>query len=153
MDERRRIDLITCPHCGARRPNDSSRCWLCGVHLIKPAGPVPWIVPQPPQVRSTLGAKNIAAILAGLLVVLVAAEVINQAPGLGVALLVFVVPALIALGVTLGREGAGAPSFGGVFAMVMFSMVGLLIVVGLVVAAAIAAITAFCSMMFGIGPR
>jgi hypothetical protein len=152
MDDQHQLDLITCPHCGARRPKSGERCWLCGLYVSESAGTIRPIEPVRPM-RSNPGLKNAAAILVGLLVALLALDLFNQAPGLAIVMLVIVVPAFIALGVTIGREGADAPSFGGVFAVVMFSVVGLLLSVGLVVAAAIAAIMAFCSILFDIGPR
>ena len=99
MNHQQPVDLVACPHCDARRPNDAGRCWLCGLY---PAGKAEAEPVTPVEVaRSTFGLKNTPTVLAGLLL----------------------------------------------------SSVGVVLAIGLIVTAAVAAIAAFFSMVFNVGPR
>jgi hypothetical protein len=132
-------ELKTCPHCGAGNRQDARACWLCG-----------W---SPQQARTgarpTLsanrgGVENAAAILLGVLLLVVGWGVFGQARGLGIVLLVLVAPALLALGITMTREQRLRPSFAGFFAAFMVSGMGLVFVLTLVAAASSSALLIAC---------
>jgi hypothetical protein len=69
-----RLEMITCPSCGAANPATNRHCEQCGARISQ--GPLP-VAPQP-VIRTTAGARALAIILGTIAVVVVVAILFNS---------------------------------------------------------------------------
>ncbi|HEX8203750.1 MAG TPA: hypothetical protein VF590_24955 [Isosphaeraceae bacterium] len=135
-------ELVHCPHCGAKNPAIEEACQECGRPLAVVIGP-------PAKVRR-LGLGTLMVLIAEVAVCL---AVIREMPGLGIPLLLILVPAHLRTVVAVARRKADERPMSvedtvGAFVASM----GLMVVVG--VAAGIAfGTTCFAGFWAGAGLR
>jgi hypothetical protein len=138
-DTRGRGDAPECPYCGAKRITSASvPCWLCQEMLPPLEGPVPGGSVQGP-------ASRVAAIVVGILVLLIGTGLALAAPGLFLVLALIATPILIrSVVVTRRARREGRPMTGEERVSAFFATLGAVILVG------IATIVAFFVTCFAV---
>jgi hypothetical protein len=81
----------TCWDCGAPNTPGSSECWLCQRRDWNRYPGVRW--PPPPPQRSPLA--TIAGLMVGIAIIGLAIAVFREAPGIGIVLVISLIPALL----------------------------------------------------------
>jgi hypothetical protein len=137
---------IPCPHCGALNHPDAKSCAACDRSLARPIGS--GAVPAPPAGREALERRTIHLNSIMLLIALIAVclGVLREFPGLGVLLVVLVVPALVRTFTGAARRKAlGTPMSWDQKLITFTASVGIVALIGL------AASIAFVAVCFPIG--
>lgn len=146
-----------CSECGAEvRRLSSARCWLCGGEIRRAEqeeAVAAIVLDKPPYDRHAAYQFSISTLLLLMTLTAVLGGVAAMAPGLGIVLALFTVPALAHAAVVVGRkktrgEKVDAVERVGIFAQSLGLTIA--IVVGLVVAL-IVALFAICVVAIGIG--
>ena len=150
----RPIDLVTCPDCGAGNPKFERRCWLCRRLLDGGNAPAAggatlersdlW----PPQdVSSTDNVLLVTLAIGVIIYAIVCFGVSREAPGIAIALAVIGVAPITATAVTAfrARQEGRLIRLGEV---VLRMITGVAVVLGLIGAAGLAAVIAFCMWCF-----
>ncbi len=154
MTSHESTDVLACRQCSAPIPTRARYCWMCGVP-VRPEEPVaarPASTEEPnaapaeivePRAAYQFGISTVMLIITLSAVLL---GVFQMQPGIGLALLFLLTPALVRTCVTAARrEARGQPMSPTAKLGVFGSTVGIVIVV---VAASIAAFFAVCAAFF-----
>jgi hypothetical protein len=82
-----------CRDCGATNDPDASECWLCGRRDWRAVSSSPATKPDTETFDRAMWMSSVETLLIALALAVVALGVARQAPGLGIALLILLVPA------------------------------------------------------------
>jgi hypothetical protein len=150
---------MKCPHCGAlnARVNGqlASNCWLCGRSLsgesqptgTVPAPPVPSVATVNPR-RKYARSFTLASIFLATTLIAVCLGVIVAAPGLGIVLAIFCLPAFVRTGLVVQRRAALGKTVSTAEKIGWFmGSAATTVVVAVVVA--VAAVGTFCAVCVG----
>ena len=129
---------VRCQECGAEWAEAQSRCWLCGGRMKSNASRSV----SPPATVTAIQTFSVESILLVVTLIAVCLGVTMQSPGIGIALSILSVPALIrAIGIRLRRKAGGKAMTAG---EKILTFVTSLAVVTTMAAAGVVAFTTIC---------